>query len=639
MADNDDSDYDKLRDPTYEELYTGPRREKLPLDIQNMEQEETACNFCGVSYFVFAEVHELQDKIKLYTKALRCLSENARSAHVENVHLRNKVELFKTDTLHQMIDLKTQFVAVGQEYERLSGRYEADQKRISVLLHATEHNSNEQSLMQKNWQETLLMKEKAFLEELTSSNHAFEIFRHKAHEQQKRASLEIERMLLNREDLTARVNELQSYRVYAEEKMASEREVKEQLIDKSLTENGAASKLKATVEELMQERTLLSGCHESYCRTVGELKNTINMQQEEMRTREILQCSQLEEEHTRYQNKLQATGIRYRQALSDVNQQENLLLQRFAVVEDSKKKLSETLQFLRSTHASDLQVVEDDHSHEINALKITHEHIVSGLLNVQDELKHELEEKIKAQTALSRKLVDHETQATEWIAQMTELSNEMHNIENTRAILEEEVELQKEQFEQKQQGLLERLARVEAEKEELVLSQQQLQMKIATLKYRSKDLRQQLRLSSEKMQEQEEKLMQLKLLSSQQTVQSIPSSNQREDHEPQVAKLNREIQDKETEIVVLQRTVYRECLERTSLLERMRAANILPEIPGSIPESIDFSSSSKDTLLKCNKEDSTIQQDVDELNSQAPKASLYEKLRQASLRKSKPRRS
>jgi hypothetical protein len=55
------------RDPTREELYEGPTR-ALPSEIQELAQEDTACTFCGVSYFVFAEVQALQATAKKYKK-------------------------------------------------------------------------------------------------------------------------------------------------------------------------------------------------------------------------------------------------------------------------------------------------------------------------------------------------------------------------------------------------------------------------------------------------------------------------------------------------------------------------------------------------------------------------------------------
>lgn len=58
----------ELRDPTREELYAHGSRRALPAEIQELGVEDTACTFCGVSYFVFAEVQELQATVKKYKK-------------------------------------------------------------------------------------------------------------------------------------------------------------------------------------------------------------------------------------------------------------------------------------------------------------------------------------------------------------------------------------------------------------------------------------------------------------------------------------------------------------------------------------------------------------------------------------------
>jgi hypothetical protein len=65
-----ESKYDVLRDPTLDELYSGTTKE-LPDEIQRMQQDETACTFCGVSYFVFKEVQQLQETAKKYKSTFR----------------------------------------------------------------------------------------------------------------------------------------------------------------------------------------------------------------------------------------------------------------------------------------------------------------------------------------------------------------------------------------------------------------------------------------------------------------------------------------------------------------------------------------------------------------------------------------
>ena len=60
----DESDYNDLRDPTIEELHSGPTRDSLPEDVKAMKDTETACTYCGVSYLVFSEVQSLRQKLK-----------------------------------------------------------------------------------------------------------------------------------------------------------------------------------------------------------------------------------------------------------------------------------------------------------------------------------------------------------------------------------------------------------------------------------------------------------------------------------------------------------------------------------------------------------------------------------------------
>jgi hypothetical protein len=100
-----------LRDPTKEELYNGPKREKLPLSVQKMEEADTACTFCGVSYFVFAEVQELQQKVKSYHRHFETFMEWTRREKATNESLRS-----------QMVTLERDYaVAFASVQEKLGG--------------------------------------------------------------------------------------------------------------------------------------------------------------------------------------------------------------------------------------------------------------------------------------------------------------------------------------------------------------------------------------------------------------------------------------------------------------------------------------------------------------------------------------
>lgn len=82
------------------------------------------------------------------------------------------------------------------------------------------------------------------------------------------------------------------------------------------------------------------------------------------------------------------------------------------------------------------------------------------------------------------------------------------------------------------------------------------------------------------------------------------------------------------EILLLQQTVHRECMERTSLLEKLRSGKILPD-ETLTPERRSFKSSEA-THGDNNDED------AGEIESKPRAASFYEKLRRAGSHRSKP---
>lgn len=94
--------------------------------------------------------------------------------------------------------------------------------------------------------------------------------------------------------------------------------------------------------------------------------------------------------------------------------------------------------------------------------------------------------------------------------------------------------------------------------------------------------------------------------------------------------------------------MHRECLERTSLLEKMRGTKILPDVVGTMnpAAAADTSSRRNNSSNRGGQREATSNSDDDESSrepaeqseSSQPKASFYEKLRKAGQRKSKPRK-
>jgi hypothetical protein len=105
------------------------------------------------------------------------------------------------------------------------------------------------------------------------------------------------------------------------------------------------------------------------------------------------------------------------------------------------------------------------------------------------------------------------------------------------------------------------------------------------------------------------------------------------------------------EILLLQQTVHRECLERTSLLEKMKSGKVLPDLgPTSYPvPSLAGGASVRRSSITTNRnpaitnategDDPHEERDTSDNDPSQPKASLYERLRRAGQRKSKTRKT
>lgn len=91
------------------------------------------------------------------------------------------------------------------------------------------------------------------------------------------------------------------------------------------------------------------------------------------------------------------------------------------------------------------------------------------------------------------------------------------------------------------------------------------------------------------------------------------------------------------EIALLQQTVHRECLERTSLLEKLRSGKILPDLCQSSVRSSEVSFVHRSSVHPSTGEGDSEIEGADRVNSiLEPKASFYEKLR--GRKKAKPRK-
>ncbi|KDO31135.1 hypothetical protein SPRG_04273 [Saprolegnia parasitica CBS 223.65] len=108
-----------LRDPTKDELYNGPTRQKLPVAVQKMDDADTACTFCGVSYFVFAEVQELQQKAKVYRRQFEAIVQWMRAAKAQQGAMTTEMKAFQLEHATTVTAITSQlqgFVALDKTH-------------------------------------------------------------------------------------------------------------------------------------------------------------------------------------------------------------------------------------------------------------------------------------------------------------------------------------------------------------------------------------------------------------------------------------------------------------------------------------------------------------------------------------------
>ena len=141
-----------LRDPTVEELHQGPGRE-LPEEIQKMDEEEMACKYCGVSYFVFREIKTVKTRMKQHQQVFLQVQDffnvekqNVKSIHVDSLAIISELSslMASLDTkcremmaqyhheVHQHALTKDQMKEIQQEMVQRTQEYQALEKQVSV---------------------------------------------------------------------------------------------------------------------------------------------------------------------------------------------------------------------------------------------------------------------------------------------------------------------------------------------------------------------------------------------------------------------------------------------------------------------------------------------------------------------------
>ncbi|KAF4042982.1 hypothetical protein GN244_ATG04724 [Phytophthora infestans] len=641
-----------LRDPTLAELYTGPER-ALPDEIQQLPTEDTACTFCGVSYFVFAEVQALQTTVKQYKKTFR-----------DFVRFMEHERSVARDLRQQVAELKGSLAdlvaACSASIKQISEQSEAHRTAKEMALNQLQHLQQEIKKSEVAQREFQIREEEQKLvyslveqklrNEILHLSSQMESCKLLSESQQADFKEENDRDQQRIRELESKIAERQEQWTVAERQIVTERDaLKQQLLamnERVELESSTARQLEGQFTAIREELSRVVAASDT------ERKSSSQMNSEIIQLKHQLQNL----ERTRAQ--LLADNGRYKDDKYKLEDEIKALRLRADTLQGQLSVSTTSTQKIKSEYTHDLENLRQEHGSEICRLQREHVRAIEELKESQNNylecLKKESaqhqargeESSRHALLAMQDRVKDAERRANEWKDRALQNASEREEAKRNSSRFENIIETLQGQLdacERDKQKLVQKakterteleqrlkIAQNEVQQErnsslqEVEQRQSELQNENAALKQHVDSLQNQLR----RQREQPTAPVQPQAAwHCYQTDNSKPSrqepSNQDQDcHDSEaiIAQLRNRLKQKDREISLLQQTVHRECMERTSLLERMRSSKVLPEIaiPSlAAPNSIS-SSSCNDT------EDCTERSDHSVSEHQPPKASFYE---------------
>ncbi|KAL4138500.1 hypothetical protein PRIC2_002006 [Phytophthora ramorum] len=664
----------RLRDPTLEELYTAPAR-ALPDEIQQMPAEDTACTFCGVSYFVFAEVQTLQTTVKQYKKTFREFVQFMERERSVARDLRQQVTELKDDFVQQAATCSTSIRQLAEQNEMHRSERQAALELLEQVqkeLLVSGDASRELQILSKRSEEELklahsLVEQKLRDEVLHASSQAESC---KLMSESQEASFKEQQQQDQQRirELESRFVESQTHWAVAERQLVTERDVLKQ-------------KLLATSERVEQEATTarqlevqLTAIREELARVVtasdAERKSNSQSNSEVIQLKHQLQTlekgrAQLLSENGRFKD----DKYKYEDELKALRLRMDQLRGQLSVSTSSTEKVKgdyvRDLETLRGEHGIEIGRLQRDHARAIEELKTSQNNYQEYLQKETTELQTRSEEASRqAIGAINERLQDAERRANEWkdraLQNASEREEAKRKCTNFESILQEwKARLaSSEHDKQKMVGEAEATRAVLEKKLASALheagnSRHEEEQRRKHLQDENADLQQQLQNVQAQMEHRREQptpasepqvAWQTKQNDGRKPSREESTNQESHGTERIIDQLRQTLKQKDREIALLQQTVHRECMERTSLMERMRSGKVVPEM-GIAAMPVSFGHNEQASVMRSSTSSSlediserTEDMDLATAEDQQPKASFYEKLRRGGSRKAKPRK-
>ncbi|POM76364.1 hypothetical protein PHPALM_6400 [Phytophthora palmivora] len=383
---------DELRDPTLEELYTGPVRQ-LPDEIQQLPAEDTACTFCGVSYFVFAEVQTLQTTVKQYKTTFRDFvrfmereRSVARDLRQQTIELRNNYadlmvtcsssikQLSEQNELHRTAKTEAldQVVLVQRELMNSKEVY----RELQIL---SKQNDEEQKM-------THALAEQKLHNEISDLSCQVESSKLVADSQQAAFKEDHDRDQQRIRELESQFTEAQAQWQVTERQMLTERDgLKEQLriMDERVElESSTARQLEVELTAIREELNRITAASDMERKSHSQMNS------------EIIQLKHQVQNLEKSRAQLLSENGRYKDDKFKIQDELNVLRLRAEQLQGQLSVSTSFTEKIKGDYAHDLEKLRGDHEIEINRIQCQHTQAIEELKTNQ----HNYVESLKRET-------------------------------------------------------------------------------------------------------------------------------------------------------------------------------------------------------------------------------------------------